>query len=635
MNTNIDNINEFIRKTFDPLTTRKESFTLKLKQKDYKLIISFLQNNYILFTCSSNFEYFGNSMHKNDVNNSFQNIDQTQKKDIIKLINTNILSIKEFINLDLIILCLSEKNSGDTIFEFFLNKLNEKTMNNDVIKMLFKKKENKQDDEYNKIIDSNTNTLDTFNRMYGLNIKGDEVNLELSFTNGATKFSPLQKISTKGFLLFCKNKFPNLFKLVLKNNDINELNIFHNLNTSKLKHLDLSANNISSLSPLTDLNFPRLEKLVLSKNHIKDISYLKNIKAPLLRDLDLSVNQIENINVLEYSSWPHLKSLDLSYNKITSVEVFKTASFPVLEYFNLNTNSIKNFEPLTTNIPKIMILILNQNSFSQLDFLTKCNFKNLKEIYLYSCNISTIYSLQKANFPNLVTLSLPENNIENITSLQYVNFPKLKKLSLYGNKIADIYPLQYAKFPDLVELYLYQNKIRDIKCLNEFKFNKLITLSLMSNEINDISIFKYTPMNDRLETLALSKNKILDISVFSDYSTRTFLNLKELWLDYNEISNIDKLDRAKISKIVRIKLGHNIIQKINSIPRMSFFSLNEIDLSNNVIDDLYPLNNIRMYNLKKINLANNSFVVNNNINIINTVKNKGIQVILQNEEELK
>ena len=157
----------------------------------------------------------------------------------------------------------------------------------------------------------------------------------------------------------------------------------------------------------------------------------------------------------------------------------------------------------------------------------------------------------------------------------------------------------------------------------------------MSNEINDISIFKNTTINDRLETLALSKNKIKDISVFSDYSTRSFLNLKELWLDYNEISNIDKLDRARISKIVRIKLGHNAIQKITSIQRMSFYSLNEIDLSNNVIDDIFPLNNLRMYNLKKINLANNSFVVNNNTNILNTLKNKGIQVILQNEEELK
>ena len=69
MNTNIDNINEFIRKTFDPLTTRKESFNIRLNYKEYKLTISFLQNNYILFTCKSNFDFYGNSLHKNDVNN--------------------------------------------------------------------------------------------------------------------------------------------------------------------------------------------------------------------------------------------------------------------------------------------------------------------------------------------------------------------------------------------------------------------------------------------------------------------------------------------------------------------------------------------------------------------------------------
>ena len=87
-------------------------------------------------------------------------------------------------------------------------------MNNDVIKMLFKKKENKQEDEYNKIINSNLNTLETFNRMYGLSIKGNETEINLTFNNKMNKSSPLLKITTKGFLLFCKNKFLNLNKLV-------------------------------------------------------------------------------------------------------------------------------------------------------------------------------------------------------------------------------------------------------------------------------------------------------------------------------------------------------------------------------------------------------------------------------------
>ena len=39
MNTNIDKINEFIEKTFNSLTTKKESFNIKIKYKDYNLTI--------------------------------------------------------------------------------------------------------------------------------------------------------------------------------------------------------------------------------------------------------------------------------------------------------------------------------------------------------------------------------------------------------------------------------------------------------------------------------------------------------------------------------------------------------------------------------------------------------------------
>ena len=144
MNTNIDNIaniNDFIEKTFNPMTRKKEVFTIHYKHKEYKLTISFLENNYLLFTCTSSIEYFGASLHKSDLYKSLYNINPVQNAtNIISIIKSNKLSIKEFLNLNVILLYLSEINTGDTIFEFFLNKLNEKTMSNDVIKMFFKKK---------------------------------------------------------------------------------------------------------------------------------------------------------------------------------------------------------------------------------------------------------------------------------------------------------------------------------------------------------------------------------------------------------------------------------------------------------------------------------------------------------------
>ena len=632
MNTNIDNINEFITKTFNSQTRKKESFIIKLKYKEYKLTISFLENNYILFTCSTNSEFYFASIHEKDLYKSLLNINNinitNSQNDFISLINTNILSIKEFLNLNIILIYLTSKKNNATILEFFMKKINEKNMNNEVIKMLFKKRDEKQDDEYNKIINSNSNSLEVFNKMYGLSLKGNKVIIDLTFNKRSSKYSPLLKISPKGFLLFCKSNFTNINKLILKNNDINELNVFENLNMKNLKHWDLGQNNIFDISPLTRLNLPKLEKLVLSRNQIQDITCLKNIKAPSLKELDLSYNFIEDINSLENSSWPLLKSFDLSYNQIKSIILFKKASFPSLEYLNLNTNKIFNMHPLSKALKKISILILNQNKFEKLDFLKQCNFNYLKEIYLYSCDIKNITGLSNAQFPNLQTLSLPENKISDLYPLISCNFPKLKKLSLYGNNIQDISHLQHVNFPELTELFLYQNKIKEINCINLFNFSKLSTLSLMSNQIKDISVFKYTQFNYCLETLALSKNKIKDISIFSAYSTTAFNRLKELWLDYNEINNIDKLDKAKITFITKIKLGHNFIQNITVIQRMAFYYLKEIDLNNNVISDINCLIYIRKKSLKSINLSNNSFVVGDNSYTLNFLKDQGIQVLL-------
>ena len=643
MNTNIDKINEFIEKTFNSLTTKKESFFFKIKYKDYKLTISFLNNYYILFTCSTNTDYYCSSIHQKDLEQSFLNNDN-KKIDLISLIKSNTLSLKEFLNLNLILVCLTENKSDETIFEFFLNKLNEKTMNNEVIKMMFKKKEVKQEvkqgDEFNKLVldfDSGINTLDDFNKMYGLNIKGNEINIDLTYndkkSNNNFFNSPLLKISSKGFLLFCKNKFDNLLKLILKNNDISDLNVFKYLDTKNIQSLDLSENNINNIAPLTKLNLQKLEKLILSFNQIEDISSLKDMKIPSLKDLDLSHNYIENITIIESISFPFLKSLDLSYNQINLIISFKKANFPSLEYLNLNTNLIINMNPLTNAIKKISILILNQNKFEFLDFLPKCDFIQLKEIYLYSCKISDISYLSSTNFPNLQTLSLPENNISDIAALQTARFPNLKKLSLYGNNISDISHLKYSNFPYLKELYLYKNKISDISCIAKFRFKYLSTLSLMSNQIRDISVFRYTDFNQNLEILALSQNQIKDISVFSNYSTLTFTRLKELWLDHNEINNIDNLDKGRMHNIIKIKLGHNFIQKITVIQRMNFYNLKEIDLNNNVISDLSPLLNIRMQNLKSINLSNNSFIIGNNTYTLDFLKNRGINVILQSNDK--
>ena len=114
MNTNIDKINEFIEKTFNSLTTKKESFNIKIKYKDYNLTISLLANNYILFTCKTHSDYYCSSISQKNLYQSFLNKDNEQI-DILSIIKSNTLSLKEFLDLNILLICLTESKFDETL----------------------------------------------------------------------------------------------------------------------------------------------------------------------------------------------------------------------------------------------------------------------------------------------------------------------------------------------------------------------------------------------------------------------------------------------------------------------------------------------------------------------------------------
>ena len=83
------------------------------------------------------------------------------------------------------------------------------------------------------------------------------------------------------------------------------------------------------------------------------------------------------------------------------------------------------------------------------------NFKELKELYLNSNNISDIKVLERVKFEKLEILNLGRNKISNnINQLENVNFKELKELNLYDNNISDIKVLERVKFEKLEKLDL-------------------------------------------------------------------------------------------------------------------------------------------------------------------------------------
>ena len=94
-----------------------------------------------------------------------------------------------------------------------------------------------------------------------------------------------------------------------------------------------------------------------------------------------------------------------------------------------------------------------------LEYLSKINFRELKELNLKDNNISDIKMLEKIKVDKLETLDLSQNEISNINVFEKIKFRKLKYLYLFDNNISDIKVLEKIKFDKLEILDLKYNKI--------------------------------------------------------------------------------------------------------------------------------------------------------------------------------
>ena len=140
--------------------------------------------------------------------------------------------------------------------------------------------------------------------------------------------------------------------------------------------------------------------------------------------------------------------------------------------------------------------------------------------------------------------------------------------------------------------------------ITKFQFNIITILELTNCKLVDESI----KVLDKLFTINLSKldlseNNIQDIKIFAENDK--LINLKELNLNRNEISNISYLSNCKLNNLVDLKLCFNKIQDINFLElNTGLDNLEKLDLSNNLITKLIKIN------LKKIKYL---YLLDNNI----------------------
>ena len=343
----------------------------------------------------------------------------------------------------------------------------------------------------------------------------------------------------------------------------------------------------------------------LTSNQNKMNNNMNNI---MNNNMNNNMNNQFNPNINTFNK-NDIKNPIFSINQSTSSE---SSNFNFNDYFNrLNVE-------INDNISKLDLdnKLVDDRIFG---YLNNYELNKLVELSLSYNRIKTIQGIENSKFSNLEILILSNNNIINLTYLSKANFPELKRLFLNNNEISDISPLANAKFTKLDVFSLGQNDIVDIYPLKNFKCPELRILQLEKNAISDISVFEYA--NFKLQRLGLNDNIISNLSALEKANLR---ELKQLFLYRNSIADTTPLGKANLPKLVLLSLNSNKINSLSFLENNSLKELRELYISDNQISDLSIFTRIEC-RLTKLFINGNKFDVNNNSQVINSLKSKMLE----------
>ena len=179
-----------------------------------------------------------------------------------------------------------------------------------------------------------------------------------------------------------------------------------------------------------------------------------------------------------------------------------------------------------------------------------------------------------------------ENKLEYKNNLLDDNFEEKDKNIIEFNKEFNL-----NINPHITKLDLSWRSNKCLEYLPKLKLLELKELYLWYNKISDIKFLEKVKF-EKLEILSLGWNK--NISNYYILEKVNFKELKELSLGANNISDIKFLEKVKFEKLEKLNLNRNKISDCNILEKVNFKELKELDLSGNNKSDIKFLEKIRV-----------------------------------------
>ena len=397
------------------------------------------------------------------------------------------------------------------------------------------------------------------------------------------------------------------------------------------KIMNVENFNIKYLNLIRNIN-PTINNLQCTKHNNKFVQYCQNCKKNKCLDCNIENNCQEHTHIsfstekiAKLNTYIHQNDYKNDFSEISFCKLLKFLIITHEEYPN-----IKTFQSIES---ASLLLDLIEQGKKENESIQKKEGKfvtNFKEIYkddvqgIYSIyldnenfrNIKYLYKQIIKRNTNLLKLTLSGNNITNIKFLSWANLNLLKHLDLSRNKLGNI-NIKYLNdlnCRSLKRLYIHQNM-----------FNDYILLNVVSDKFN-LEIF-YVGFNrleqniDKLKACNFPNLKEFGINyIFGKYTTKNkeikdsfeklkefkIPNLENLYAQNNDINSLSLFDKMQLQKLKELYLNKNELKEIDINTVTKFPNLERISFNFNSISKINNINKIKdLKNLKKFSIENN------------------------------
>ncbi|KAF5270387.1 hypothetical protein FQR65_LT05575 [Abscondita terminalis] len=303
-----------------------------------------------------------------------------------------------------------------------------------------------------------------------------------------------------------------------------------------------------------------------------------------------------------FSGLDVLEKLTLNNNNISEIEEDALSHLQNLTHIVLSVNSIQLKPKMFQHLKSLKLIDISQNNLKSIPDELFENQKNLKFLYLWSNNFTTLNASVFTKLENLESLELRKSGLDYIPNELFYPLVKLRDISLAMNNLQTLPQNTFINNKDLETIGLHSNTY--LKVLPDFLFSNLTHLKELKLFDCNLSTLPENLLygSGYVKKILLQSNSLVELpeNVFKDLS-----ELEDLDLSKNLLQNLHSNLFYSLSKLKKLNLEGNQLEAIGQSLFLTLMNLETINLKNNRIRFLHQLSFQRMQMLKEINLSFN------------------------------